>query len=63
MSDTLSLIYESMQVDPKELEMGLEVEKEHTDDLEERRKIALDHLAEDPNYYSKLQQAGIMGEG
>jgi len=62
MIDTLSLIYESMQFDPKELEMGMEVEKEHSDDIDVRRKIATDHLSEDPKYYSKLKQSGIKGE-
>ena len=62
MSDPLTLIYESMQVDPDELAMGIEVEKEHTDNLEERKKIAMDHLSEDPHYYSKLKKAGIKGE-
>jgi hypothetical protein len=62
MHDALTLIYESMQVDPDELEMGIEVEKEHTEDLEERKKIALDHLREDPHYYTKLKKSGIRGE-
>jgi hypothetical protein len=38
----------------KELKMGLKVEKEHTDDPKKQREIALDHLYEDPKYYSKL---------
>ena len=59
MNDPLTLIYESMQVDPTELETGIEVEAEHTSDLDERRKIAMDHLKEDPKYYSKLKKAGI----
>ena len=42
------------EVDPKELEMGIEVEMEHTDDREEAKKIALQHLAEVPDYYTKL---------
>lgn len=43
-------------VDPKELAMGIEVELEHTDDREEAKKIALQHLAEVPDYYSKLKK-------
>lgn len=43
-------------VDPEQLAAGIEVEAEHTDDPATRKKIALDHLAEDPEYYSKLQQ-------
>ena len=33
---------------------GLEIEREHTDDIEVAKKIALDHLKEDLNYYDKL---------
>lgn len=51
--------YNSAVIDPKELEMGIEVEKEHTDDEELAKKIALDHLAEDPHYYTKLKKAGL----
>jgi len=43
-------------VNPQELEMGLQVESEHTDDPTTQKKIALDHLAEMPDYYTKLQQ-------
>ena len=42
-------------VDPKELAMGIKTEMEQTDDKEEAKKIALQHLAEDPHYYSKLK--------
>lgn len=41
-------------VDPDQLKKGIETEKEHTDDEEEAKRIALDHLAEDPEYYTKL---------
>jgi len=41
-------------VDVKELAMGIKVEMEHTDSKEEAKKIALQHLAENPKYYSKL---------
>lgn len=37
-----------------ELELGLKVEAEHTSDKKLAREIALDHLTEMPNYYSKL---------
>lgn len=46
-------------VDPKELKMGIETEMEHTDDKEEAKHIALQHLAEDPHYYSKLKKAKL----
>lgn len=39
----------------KELDMGIEVEKEHDDDLEIRKTIAMDHLVEDPKYYTHLK--------
>lgn len=39
--------------DESELGIGIEIEKEHTDDPEAAKKIALDHLKEDPYYYSK----------
>ena len=38
-----------------ELRMGIKVEMEHTTDPEIAKKIALDHLKEDINYYTKLQ--------
>ena len=46
-------------VDPKELAMGIEVEMEHTNDKEKAKHIALQHLAEDPHYYSKLKKAKL----
>lgn len=45
-----------------ELEVGIKVEMEHTDDPEEAKKIALDHLKENPKYYSKLLAAGLVDE-
>ncbi len=38
------------------------VEKEQTDDPEEARKIALDHIAEVPDYDSRLIAAGLVDE-
>lgn len=43
-------------VDSKEFEMGLKEEKEHTDDPKVAEEIALDHLASDPKYYTKLKK-------
>jgi hypothetical protein len=40
----------------KQLEMGLKVEKEHTSKVDTAREIALDHLNEKPDYYSKLKK-------
>ena len=45
-----------------ELALGIEVESEHTPHNYTATEIALDHLAEDPSYYSKLKAAGIKGE-
>jgi hypothetical protein len=41
--------------EPDELEMGIEVEMEHTDDPDIAEQIARDHLAENPNYYTDLK--------
>ena len=37
-----------------QLALGIRVEMEHTDDPREAREIALDHLMELPDYYSRL---------
>src|SRR5210317_746461 len=37
-----------------ELQKGIEVEKEHTPNRDVAERIALDHLYEDPKYYTKL---------
>lgn len=42
-------------VDEDELMMGIEVEREHTKNKKIAKEIALDHLAEDPQYYTKLK--------
>jgi hypothetical protein len=42
--------------DPKELAMGIEVEKEHTNDPDHAREIGMDHLTEDPKYYTHLKE-------
>lgn len=47
------------QIHPSELRMGIQVEMEHTDDPEKAKKIALDHLAENPFYYTALKLSGI----
>lgn len=41
-------------LDKKELEAGTQIEMEHTDDEEIARRIAIDHLTEDPKYYTHL---------
>lgn len=37
-----------------QLKRGIEVEKEHSSNPAIAREIALDHLLEDPRYYTKL---------
>jgi hypothetical protein len=42
-----------------ELEKGAKVEHEHTDSEEHAKRVAMDHLVEDPKYYTKLSKAGL----
>ena len=42
--------------DSKQLEIGIKIEKEHTDDPIISKIIAKDHLDECSNYYTKLKQ-------
>ena len=46
-------------VNKEQLEEGKKEEKEHTNDEEIAEEISLDHLAEDPKYYEKLDKCGI----
>lgn len=43
-------------VNPNELQMGIKVEMEHTPDPTIAKKIALDHLAEISDYYTRLDK-------
>ena len=52
----------SEDVDPDQLEIGIAVEMEHTDLPEISLEIALDHLSENPTYYTELIQAGLVDE-
>jgi len=47
---------------PKQLAIGKKVEKEHTSDNKIAKEIALDHLAEDKKYYTKLIEKGLVDE-
>jgi hypothetical protein len=38
----------------KQLEMGKKVEREHTDNAAKAKEIAMDHLTEFPDYYTRL---------
>jgi hypothetical protein len=44
------------EIDADELKMGIEVEQEHVPDEDMARRIALDHLAEIPDYYTRLKK-------
>lgn len=46
-------------VDQNELKMGISHEMEHTKDKQIAQEIALDHLSEDPKYYTNLKKKGI----
>ena len=48
--------------DPNQLAVGTQVEKEHTDYEQAAQKIAKHHLAEDPQYYTKLLKTGLVDE-
>ncbi len=45
-----------------EAQAGQQVEMEHHIGIEGAKKIAADHLREDPEYYKKLQTAGLANE-
>jgi hypothetical protein len=40
----------------KQFIQGVKVEMEHTNDKQKAKEIAMDHLSEDPKYYSKLKK-------
>ncbi len=42
--------------DPKQIELGIKTETEHTGDKEMAKEIAKDHLTEDPEYYTHLKK-------
>ncbi len=43
----------------KQLKIGQRVEKEHGVNIKKAKKIAMDHLAENPKYYTKLKKAKL----
>lgn len=49
----------NIEYDENELKMGIEVEKEHTNDPEVAEIIAKHHLASNPKYYSDLEKSEI----
>lgn len=48
--------FTEQDADPNELMMGVKVEMEHTVDPVIAKKITLDHLAEIPDYYTRLSK-------
>ena len=44
------------EFDAEQLNIGVDIEKEHTDDPAIAKEIAKDHLAEIPNYYTRLKK-------
>jgi hypothetical protein len=58
--DTFSKFFKKVNpdidYDPRQVKMEVEVEKEHTNDPSIAEKIAKQHLAEDPKYYTKLKK-------
>lgn len=51
-----------MQYDPQEILKGIEVEMEHTKDPKIALEIAMDHLEELPDYYTRLKRMEDQGE-
>jgi len=49
-------------VNPVQLSLGVQIEMEHTNDPDIAKEIAMDHLTEDPEYYTKLVKAGLAKE-
>lgn len=49
----------SIRFNKRQVRMGVIVEGEHHLGPRMARKIALDHLAENPKYYTKLKRAGL----
>lgn len=52
----LKPVNKNIDYDPEQLKMGIEIEKEHTDDIQMAETIAKQHLEEDPKYYTKLKK-------
>lgn len=47
------------EFDIRQLEKGINIELEHTDNLEIAKAIAKDHLVEDKDYYKKLESLNL----
>ena len=51
-----------VEVIKKAIQKGISVEKEHTTHSADARRIALAHIGEKPDYYTKLDKAGLEEE-
>jgi hypothetical protein len=69
-NSTLKEAKEFLKLYPEEMEMGTEVEYEHTGNTKLAQRIAADHIKDSlkmnqgnpPDYYKRLQEAGISDE-
>lgn len=52
-------IWEITKFSLKQILLGLKTETQHTKDLQIALKITLDHLTEDPQYYTKLKTLNL----
>jgi len=43
----------------KQIKIGSKHELEHTDSIHSATRIAMDHVFEDPEYYTKIAKAGL----
>ena len=46
-------------IDPEELKIGTMHELEHTPDFDVAKRIALDHLLQNPRYYTRMRECGL----
>jgi len=58
-NDFFKKVDDNIKYDPEQLEMGIKVEHEHTTNVDIAEVIAKHHLAEDPEYYSKLKTLNL----
>lgn len=52
-------IWEITKFNLKQILMGIKVQTQHTTDKQQALKIALDHLTQDPAYYTKLRTLNL----
>ena len=52
-------IWEITKLSLRQVVMGIKVESQHTKNAQEALKITLDHLYEEPHYYTKLKTLNL----